>query len=240
MEIDFKSHIPLHVQIRIILEQEIMNGIHKEKIPGELELMNRFSVARSTVRQAITALVDDGILEKVHGKGTFISFKPVEEWLGSFRTYEDIVNEMGMKPNIKLITKYETSLPKEVGRTLGTDKFYLIQRVRYANDIPIGVEYYYYPLEIGYKLSQHNLENTSTYNLLENEVGLKLWEAKQIITARVPTPEECGLLNIPDSMWVLFIERINYDQEGNTIEYEQSVYRPDMYAFVVSFDRKKI
>jgi len=240
LEVDYKSHIPLHVQIRLILEKEIMSGIYKEKIPGELELMNRFSVARSTVRQAIRALVDDGILEKVHGKGTFISFKPVEEWLGSFRTYSEIVNEMGMKPDIRVLTQHETSSPKEVGRTLGADNFYLIQRVRYADEVPIGIEYNYYPLEIGYKLSQHNLNNASTYNLLENQSGLKLWEAKQIITARVPTQEECELLDIPNTMWVLFIERINNDQDGNTIEYEQSIYRPDMYAFVVSFDRKKI
>lgn len=240
MSLDYKSHIPFHVQIKEILEKEIIDGYYKDKIPGELELMDRFSVSRSTVRQAIKTLVDEGILARVHGKGTFVSFKPVEEWLGSFRTYDEIIHDMGMKPNIKLIAKNKTSLPKEVATTIGESEFYSIQRIRYANDIPIGIEHNYYPLEIGYKLGKFNLDNASTYNLLENELGLRLWEAKQIITARKPTEKECELLNIPATMWVLFIERINYDQDGNTIEYEQSIYRPDMYAFIISFDRKKI
>ena len=80
--------VPYHLQIKDILEQEILKGKYKEKIPSEMELMERFDVSRSTVRQAVSHLVDEGLLKKKHGKGTFVSFRPVMDWLGSFKTYE--------------------------------------------------------------------------------------------------------------------------------------------------------
>src|SRR5665648_439895 len=80
MNINLKSPIPLHLQVKLILEDEIMKNQYDGKIPGEMELMKRFSVSRSTIRQALRTLVDDGLLEKQHGKGTFVSLKPVNEF----------------------------------------------------------------------------------------------------------------------------------------------------------------
>lgn len=239
MNINLKSPIPLHLQVKLILEDEIMKNQYDGKIPGEMELMKRFSVSRSTIRQALRTLVDDGLLEKQHGKGTFVSLKPVNEWLGSFSPYDKIIRDMGMEPNIKLVKQNFTNSPKEIGDVLDSDEFYHIQRIRYANNIPIGIENQYYSFEIGEKISKYELNNESTYHLLEDEIGFKLWEAEQIITARKAEKEECKLLEIDESLWLLFIERNNYNLDGKLIEYEQSVYRPDMYAFVVNFNRKK-
>ncbi|MFZ7101183.1 MAG: GntR family transcriptional regulator [Peptococcaceae bacterium] len=236
--LEFNKYLPLHVQIKMTLEEEILKGIYDEKIPGEFELMERFSVSRATVRQAVKELVDQGILKKLHGKGTFISFKPVEEWLGSFSTYRQIIENMGMKPYIKLLSSTIASTPQEVAETLGEEEFYNIKRVRYADDNPISIENSYYSLEIGGKLTKFDLNNVGTYNLLEN-MGIKLWNAKQIITARMPTAEECMLLDMPDTVPVLFIERINFDVAGNTVEYEHSVYRADSYGFVVNLGRSE-
>ena len=240
MDIDFKSLIPLHAQVKLKLEEEIMNNQYDGKIPGELELMERFSVSRSTIRQALKTLVNEGLLEKVHGKGSFVSLKPVHEWLGSFSTYEKIIRDMGMQPYIKVIKQEFTTSPKEIAEILDSDEFFHMQRIRYANNIPIGIENSFYPLEIGKKISKYELNDESTYRVLEDEIGVKLWEAEQIITARPAEKEECKLLDTPDSLWLLFIERNNYNQGGEIIEYEQSVYRPDMYAFVVKFNRKII
>lgn len=231
---EVNKYLPLHVQIKMTLEDEILKGIYDERIPGELELMDRFSVSRATVRQAIKKLVDQGMLKKMQGKGTFISFKPVEEWLGSFSTYSQIIKKMGMKPYAKLLSIETMSTPKEVAATLEQEEFYNIKRIRYADDNPISIENNYYSLEIGKKIAKYDLNNVATYDLLE-DMGIQLWKAKQIITCRMPTQEECNLLDIAISVPVLFIERINFDKEGNTVEYEQSVYRSDNYAFVVRF-----
>ncbi|KUO50991.1 MAG: GntR family transcriptional regulator [Desulfitibacter sp. BRH_c19] len=236
MKINTKSSMPLHAQVKEILVKEILSGCYSEKIPSEMELMKRFDVSRSTIRQAINGLVDEGYLEKIHGKGTFLALRPVEEWLGQFRTYREIIENIGMRPSIKLVSKGKTSSPKDVAEVLGQKEFYAIKRIKYANEIPIAIEKVYYPIKIGLELAKYNLNNAATYSLLTS-MGINLWEAEQIITSAIPTKEQCQVLGIDTSISVLSIERINYDQEENIVEYEKTVFRSDMYSFRVKLGR---
>ncbi|MFZ5595790.1 MAG: GntR family transcriptional regulator [Bacillota bacterium] len=238
MELDFKSAVPLHVQLKEILKNEILDDLFKEKIPSERELIERFSVSRSTVREAISALVMEGILEKRHGKGTFISHRPVEEWLGSITTYNDVIREMGMKPGTKLLYQGIETTPEGVADTLGVERFYRIDRLRYANDIPISLEMQYYPLDIGLRLKEFDLGQAAIYDLLEVSLGIKLWKAEQIIMSGHPTKEEAKLLEIKETDSVLLIERLTYDPADKLVEYLRGVFRADMYAFRLKLTRK--
>ncbi|MFZ5649966.1 MAG: GntR family transcriptional regulator [Bacillota bacterium] len=239
MELDFKSALPLHIQLKEILKNEILNGQFKEKIPSERELMDRFSVSRSTVREAISDLVTEGILEKKHGRGTFISHRPVEEWLGSITTYNEIINDMGMKPGTKLLYQGAETEPQSVANTLGVERFYKIDRLRYANDIPIALEMQYYPLEIGLKLKEFDLNDAAIYDILELSLGIKLWKAEQMITSVQPTKEEAHYLNIKESSSMLLIERLTYDPADNPVEYLRGLFRADMYAFRIKLARRQ-
>jgi GntR family transcriptional regulator len=238
LELDFKHAVPLHVQLKEILKKEILDGLFKEKIPSERELIERFSVSRSTVREAISALVMEGILEKKHGKGTFISHRPVEEWLGSITTYNEIIGEMGMKPGTRLLYQGIETTPESVANTLEVDRFYRIDRLRYANEIPIALEMQYYPVEIGLKLKEFDLDEAVIYELLEVSLGYKLWKAEQIITTVQPSGEEAKYLGVKESESVLQIERLTYDPADNLLEYLRGIFRGDMYAFRINLTRK--
>ena len=68
-------------QVRGILEQLINSELHSgDAIPSERALVSRLGVSRVTVRQAIADLVDSGVLERVHGKGTYITGPQVDSW----------------------------------------------------------------------------------------------------------------------------------------------------------------
>lgn len=239
MEWNLKGPIPLHVQLKEILRNEILQGNFKQKVPSERELMDRFSVSRSTVRQAISDLVAEGVLEKVHGKGTFVYHRPVEEWLGNICTYNEIIEEMGMKPSTRLLYQGKESSPGEIAKTLGVDEFYVIERLRYADDKPIAIERQCYPVEIGIELAKHDLNDAVLYDLLELNLGVKLWEAEQIISSTLPTEEEAKHLEIPGSTCVMVAERIIYNPEGTAVEYLRGVFRADMYAFRIKLDRRR-
>ncbi|MFZ7101270.1 MAG: GntR family transcriptional regulator [Peptococcaceae bacterium] len=236
--LDIKSPIPLHEQLKVILKEEILNGFYTDKIPSERELMERFSVSRSTVRQAVLALVNEGVLEKIHGRGTFISFRPVEEWLGNLTSFNDIVKEMGMKPGIKLVKHGITNTPEDAATTLGLNEFYLIERMRYADDIPIAIEKQYYPIKIGETLAEHDLNDAALYDILEKSLGINLWKAQEIITCTMPSPDEAAALNLADPICVLTTERFISDSNDNPIEYEKNVFRADMYAFRINLTRR--
>lgn len=241
MTLDKQSPIPLHLQLCILLKQEISQGIYEEKIPTEYELMEQYDVSRSTVRQAVKTLVDEGVLEKKQGLGTFITVRPIEEWLGNLSSFFDIVHDMGMKPGIQLLERGFAAEPKEIGATLGAEgQFYYIHRLRTADGIPLVYEKQYYPLAIGRALDKYDLNNASTYDILETQLGEVLWEAKQQITCTTPNIEEKQHLGLDEATnHALLSERFVYNQNGDLVEYERNIYRADMYAFNINLTRKR-
>ena len=235
-----RGSLPLHLQITNILKEEIQHGTYTDKMPPEVQLMERFHVSRATVRQAVGTLIDEGILETRQGIGTFIARRHVEEWLGSLRTYIDVIKDMGMVPSIKVLGQGVAKHPKEVVKKLGADRFYFTHRLRLADGIPLVVEKQYYPLAIGIELAKYDLNNVSTYDVLETKMGQILGEARQLISGVVPTDEEKKLLNIDaKNCCVLLLERFVNNQSGELLEYERSVYRADMYVFNITLTRRR-
>ena len=79
MSIDRQSPIPIYLQIKEELLKSILGGNLKngEKILSETKLADKYSVNRLTARNAVTELVNDGYLSRVHGQGTFGSKRRV-------------------------------------------------------------------------------------------------------------------------------------------------------------------
>lgn len=238
MELDPKNPIPLHIQLKIELEKHIKEGHYQEKIPSERELMDAYKVSRSTVREAVSHLVNDGILEKIHGKGTFISVKPIQDWLGSLSSTTEIINRMGMKPDARLVTHGVVNPPSEVQKLTGFEEAYYIKRVRYANQIPIAIEIQYYPVEIGKRLAQHDIQKGTLFDLLEQNLNIKLSDAEQIITSSQLSKEDADLLGVEESQHVLLTERLLTDEQGDLVEYYLAFFRSDMYSFRIKLSRK--
>ncbi|MEW6663246.1 MAG: GntR family transcriptional regulator [Bacillota bacterium] len=236
MVLDIHSPIPLHVQLKEIMRKEIGQGNYTSKIPSERELMDRFSVSRTTVREAVSALVRDGFLEKIHGKGTFITTHKVNEWLGNIKSFTETVKSMGMEPGIRLLFQGIKSSP-EIAEILGVKEYYAIERLRYADDEPVAIERTYYPLETGLKLAEYDLNKATLYTLLES-IGIILHEAEQKITGAMPTEEDARLLGISPSTSVLAAERLTSNPYGQIVEYYYSIFRTDKYAFCIKMSRK--
>lgn len=232
-----ESSIPLHIQLSGLLKEEILKGAMKEKIPPERELMEQYSVSRSTVRRSVAALINDGILESRRGSGTYIYNRPVEEWLGNLATYNKTIDDLGMKPGAKLLSHGVEASSPELKNITQMDKVYFINRLRLADDIPMAIETQYYPVDIGKQLSKFNLNEIVIYEVLETSLGIKLWEADQVISSAMPTKEEAQLLDILESESILVIERSTCDYDGNLVEYLRGIFRSDMYAFRIKLSR---
>ncbi|MEN1967370.1 GntR family transcriptional regulator [Lentibacillus sp. N15] len=238
MELNHSNSIPLHIQLKEIIEAQVTEGILSDQIPSERQFMEYYNISRSTVREAINLLVKEGILEKRHGKGTFVSLKPIHDWLGNLSSTTETIYSMGMKPGAKLITHYPTTPSVYIQEMTGFTKSYFIKRIRYADDIAIGVERHYYPIHIGEKLIQYDLDNATLYDLVENELGIQFAEANQTISSGPLLVEDQGYLEIPANKHALIAERIIKDQSGNVIEMEEAFYRSDMYNFKINLSRK--
>lgn len=223
--------IPLHVQLRKIIEKKITQGSFKDKIPSERELMEEYNVSRSTVREAISQLVVDGVVEKRHGKGTFISKKPIHYWMGNLISTTDIIKDMGMQPGTKLIEHGIIKVPEELKDAIKLEEAYLIKRLRFADNVPMAIETQYYPLELGIKLSQLNINEGTLYDLLEDELHIQLNDSEEVISSQLLSKEDATLLEIAEGNNTLHLERFVYDIEGDLIEYCIANYNPNMYSF---------
>jgi GntR family transcriptional regulator len=238
--LDRSNSVPLHLQIRNLVKNDVFKGTYTEKIPPEHELMDKYGVSRATIRRAIRTLIDEGVLESRQGLGTFVAVRPIEEWLGNLSTFFDIIGELGLHPNIKVLKQGVTEAPQDAAKIFGVSRLYETVRLRQANDTPVVLETQYYPLEIGEKLARLDLNNVSTYDVLETELGVSLWEAKQTIGAIIPGAEEKKLLGMTaEPSCALLSKRLVLGHDGRPLEYEKSIYRADIYAFRINLTRRR-
>src|SRR5699024_10797817 len=93
MCLQFNSTESLHTQLKQKLKKKIYKGVYQKKIPSERELMEEYNVSRTTVRFAVSSLVSEGVLTKSHGRGTFISTTPVQDWLGTFQSFTETIKK---------------------------------------------------------------------------------------------------------------------------------------------------
>ncbi|GGK08678.1 GntR family transcriptional regulator [Lentibacillus kapialis] len=231
MALDFNSPEPLHNQLKELIRSEVLKGNYTGKIPSERVLMETYSVSRTTIRLALSDLVHEGILVKRHGRGTFTSKIPVQDWLGSFRSITETIRSMNMEPGTRLLSQGEGSCSKKIKEKLKVDTYYSIGRLRFADDIPIVIEKHYYPVKIGNKLKEFDLHSAVLYDLLQSSLGVNLWKAQQMIMSGKPTESDAEYLAIDTNSSVLLSERLIKDPDGKPVEFLQSVFRSDMYAF---------
>lgn len=238
LALDYTNSIPLYIQLKEKIEQRIYDGVYAGKIPSEREFMDEYYVSRSTVRQAIDELVREGTLNKKPGRGTFVTVKRINDWLGSLSSTSETIERMGMDPGIKLIKSEVVELSPYLQKKTGLSQAFHFKRIRYADNIPMGIENNFYPLELGKKISTYDLNRASLYDLLDLELGIHSFEADQVITSGTIAKEDAQVLEIPASTSMLIAERKLLDIHGAFIEYEQASYRSDMYSFNIKLSRK--
>lgn len=237
MPLDYNNSIPLYIQLKEKILEKISEGIYQDQIPSEREIMDEFYVSRSTVRQAIGELVREGVLEKRPGKGTFVTLKSIDDFLGNLSSTSETIERMGMKPGAKVIFEKMVDLDSHLQEITGLSKAYHVKRIRYADHIPIGIENNYYPEEIGKKLASYDLNNVTLYDLLEHKLGIHMKEADQIIRAKTVGKDDANLLGIAEQDPVLYVSRKLIDMDNHFVEFEQAIYRADMYSFKIKLAR---
>ena len=85
--------LPAYIRIHDQIKKEIDEGLWKigDRLPSERDLAERFKVSRMTLRQAITLLVEEGILERRVGSGTYIASSRVQEKMRGTTSFTEIV-----------------------------------------------------------------------------------------------------------------------------------------------------
>ncbi|MED4389616.1 GntR family transcriptional regulator [Priestia aryabhattai] len=236
------KNIALYLQVKDVLIKRIQEKIWKPNtlIPTEQELMQEFDVSRTTLRQAISMLVQDGLLEKKQGRGTIVKPQPlIGGSLGKLKGLAEEVAEKGLTPNSKLIrTDFKKDLYHETSMLEldAGEEVLVIERIRFADEVPIAIERSCWPMHIGKILVEQDLNRAKFYEVLEeNEIFLK--RAKEKISAINATIYEADLLGIRGGEALLEMTRVSYGFDDKPLEFTVTKYRSDKYHYTIELTR---
>ncbi len=242
-KLDPNSPLPLHHQLRETLRYELLNGDLVDangKIPTEAEICKHYGVSRITVRNAIQSLVDEGLLTRERGRGTFLRSNKVVSWIGQLMGFAEAIEKAGFKPGSEVISHgLTTTFPRRVKNNLRIDTIWELKRLRFANEQAIAIEHNYHPPEIGLELAKQNLQSVLIYKFIEETLGIILSEGDQYISAVNAGEEEARILGVMPGQALLQIERVSYSLDQKPVEYLRAIYRPDYFQYSVKLSRNR-
>ena len=233
-----QSPLPLYQQLAQYLRAQIRQGTYAlgAQLPTERDLMQRYEVSRNTVRQALDQLAREGLLERDQGRGTFVSNTRLKLGMLRLTSFTEDMQERNMRPSSRTLTRRIEIPPPEIGKLLqllpGETALYL-ERLRFADEIPMALNSSYFNLDLFPALADENLEDSSIYSIIENQYHLPLVRAEQTIRAALATKAEADLLGIHHHSPLLIVEGIVFGQDDRPVEYLRSVYRSDRYEFMI-------
>jgi GntR family transcriptional regulator len=226
-----------HVAIREYLRELLAGAPPGTAAPSERELVQQFGVARMTVRQAIDALVAEGLLHRAPGRGTFVA--PPRAEVGRLLGYTEEMARRGMLAESQTLVARREKAGPGIARALELtegDPVLHWKRLRRADGVPMCIEDAYLSEILLPGFLQSGMP-TSLYGALE-ERGLRPTWAEDSVTAGVATEEEAGLLEVDQGTPVLRVAR-RARVEDKSLEVSRAVFRADRFTLWVQFADKR-
>lgn len=244
MVLDTQNPIPLYYQLRNIIEEQINSGELKpgDKIPSENSLCKEYSVSRTTARQAITELTNNGKVVRTQGRGTYVAEYPINLIPYRLTGFSADMKKQGFHPSSKVLN-FKVIIPTpDVAKMLRIsplEAVIYLNRLRYIDNHVMGIEYTYMPFIRFPTLIDEDLEKNSLYETLINK--FETIPTRVAVTFEAVHCEEnlLEMLHIKQDTPMLHISDITFDQNDRLIEYSTTFYRGDCYTFQVEINRQK-
>lgn len=233
--------VPIYIQIRESLRSEIIRGVLKrgQQLPPEHELASKYNVSRMTIRESIEDLVDEGLLYRRHGVGTFVAYPHLQRDHTRLTSFFDKAENEGVQVRATLLTLEVIPATPKVAEALDIpvgSQVIRVKTLRYADDVPITVHDAHIPHKLFASIINENLEVQHLWTLFER-CGYKVKRAIQRLEAREASREVAHLMKIKEGAPVLFKERTVYADDGTPVEFTYCYNRGDIYSLTVALER---
>jgi GntR family transcriptional regulator len=234
--VDSHSPVPLYHQIYLDLRRMIQGGIISPggMLPPELEISQSYNVGRQTVRQAIARLVDDDLLERFAGRGTFVRAQPSHTQFFLDRSFSQQMRELGRVPHSRVISLETGAVDSNLTPALqgysgqGCVK---LERLRLGDDEPVCHQVSTILTERCPGIEGQDFENQSMYEILATRYHLIINRIDHIVRATAAAEYRADLLNVPEGTPLLYVGTTTYLDDLTIIEHTASYYRADRYEY---------
>ncbi|MQY07236.1 GntR family transcriptional regulator [Actinomadura macrotermitis] len=250
-ELDPHSDRAVFRQIADHLRDAIQRGRLPEgaKLPSEAQLVEHYKVARMTIRSALQELQTEGLVVSEHGRGVFVRRRPPVRRLASDRFARRHRKEgkaaflaesaqVGAKSEVDMIEIREQATTAEVADRLSLEAGdeVVVRSRRYSlNGHPVETAVSYIPADIarGTPITDPNPGPGGIYARIE-DMGHTLERFEEEVSARMPTPDEARILQLPAGTPVFRLVRTAFDTEGRAVEVCDTIMSAD--AYVLSYE----
>lgn len=234
-QLNADSSAPLHVQLETLLRQRIASDHWQqgERIPSEREIMQLSGVSRATVRQALASLVHEGILQKDHGRGTFVRHTRYETSLQIVYSFSEQLRSVGVTLTDEILERDVVPAPPDLAARLtvapDTPLIY-IRRLRWAGTIPMMINVAYMPYMYCPDLLREPFDQ-SLYRLLTEKYNLPILNATDRLEAIAADRDMAALLRVRRGHPLMYVERTAFTRNHTVLHIGSNYIRGDMCSF---------
>ena len=238
--VDYRA--PMYLQLREVIRTKIEEGefLPGEAIASENALAQQYGLNRMTVRNAISTLVNEGLLIRVHGKGVYVIGNKLEQKIQSWGGFTEATIEKDPKWDSKILQKSYREAGEKYADLFGVEKqsgIYFIRKIYYLNGEPYSIEESHIP-----EWAIPNLDKIDLAVFSIDEIysfhNIRIAREEQALTIEVPEPMDSRILKLDPNVAVLVLSYIKCNDDNRSVEYRKIFTRADKCNFKVFYHRK--
>jgi len=238
-----KKKKPIFEKIAEDIRKKVNEGYYvtAQKLPSEYDLADEYDISRLTVRKAINLLINQNVLIKLSGKGTYV-IKPHEQKKGSSELigFSEAARFYGDSPSTKVISVEQiTTVPEKIAEVLETtemEEIIHVVRLRSLNEKPMTIENLYIYRRYLNDISKEALEE-SIFDQIEKNIEIAY--SHQEVEAVLATEETSELLEIKKNAPLLKSVALTYSPTAKPILFDETLYRGDEYSIKTILHRSQ-
>jgi GntR family transcriptional regulator len=215
---------------------------YQDRLPSEAQIQEMLGVSRSTVREALALLEQEGIVYKIQGKGTFLATLPIKikNGLEELRSTTDTIRKFGYVPGTKGYKVRKITADTDMQQKLNLspdDKVLTFERIRTANELVAAYCIDTFPEKIFKgKLPQQDYQG-SMFEYLERDLDIHIEYAVAEILPASFEGKMCEKLGIPQDTFFILLKQIHFDRQGQPMIYSMDYYNSNIFRFFVNRKR---
>ncbi|WP_188410415.1 GntR family transcriptional regulator [Agaricicola taiwanensis] len=228
--------VPVYSRIEEQLRASIEDGTFAagDRLPSETELAQNFRTTRTTVRQALSRLVFEGLIVRHVGRGSFVASEPMAKFPIDTRQclcFEDQVALEGKSvsyrsPSFDLVPA-PADVAKELKIPIGSEVFRL-ERLRVIDERPVCLEIRFLPASTGSKVTGEMLMKRSAHSFVGEILGMRIPTIRVLVSAVIADADLSERLDVPRGTALLIRDNWHFDIEGRPLMFGKSIFRGDI------------
>lgn len=239
--LDNSNSIALYEQLKLILKDDIIQGVYKqgEQLPNEKELCEQYSVSRITVRRALKELSNEGLIEVRQGKGTFVSNEKINLQILDLGGYTDGLSNLSHNIKLKILEKKITEANREVSAAFKIEEGRKIQKLKRLvldNDRPLSIDIAYFPIDLYPDIIDKFNDDVSTFSIIRQDYNIILAKAYKEFGVVLAQGEYSKLLNCSSSEPLFNIKKTSYDLDDNPVHYSTFYILANRVKYFINVD----